>query len=64
MRDFTKKQFIDALKRNGLKIEVLWIYREADPSHGVGVVTDKNGKLDRRASFQRAMQVFEGKTAI
>lgn len=57
-RDMTRKQFSAALRRHGLRIEVLWIWSDKHSS-GIGIITDRQGKLRRRASLAKALTRFD-----
>lgn len=60
-RDMTSRQFMAALRRNGLKLELLWIWRRNPTpdqvNMGVGVIS--SGKTVRfRASLAYALKRF------
>ena len=54
-RDMTRAQFAAALKRNGLKQQLLWLH-DAETSISFGLVMRTNGKIMRRASLAKALQ--------
>ena len=61
-RDMTKAQFVAALKRNGLRIVLVWIWRR-DPTPeqanmGVPLIMDRKGNIYRRQSIAYALKRF------
>lgn len=57
MRDMTRAAFRAALKRNGFRLELVWIRRPGS-NMGVGIVTDMKGKLLRRETIRKAIRTF------
>jgi len=66
VRDMTRREFAAALRRRGWRLELLWIVGlETFDGHtmGVGIVTDRKGKLMRRATLANAIRVAAAEEA-
>jgi hypothetical protein len=59
MRDMTRTQFALALRRNQLRLELLWIIDtrpDGDRSVSIGIVMDAKKGIHRRATLAKALR--------
>lgn len=56
-RDMTRKQFKEALARNGFRLVMLWIEDNTLPGASLGTTFDPHtGKMMHRSTLARALQ--------